>query len=68
MKKPKLKKLPKRPKQSASLAAWENWSERLKDTIEENKRKMKPYTSLKERIKTILKTAKTATKKKVKTT
>lgn len=63
-----MKKLPKRPKQSANLATWENWSERLKDTIEENKRKIKPYNSLKDRIKTILKSAKTATKKKVKTT
>jgi len=43
--KPKAKKLPKKPKQSASLEVWRNWERKCKDIKSENKRRLSKWES-----------------------
>lgn len=50
MKKPKLKKLPKKPKASASLNSWENYLDRKKAIEKENHSTMQKYNKLKKEV------------------
>lgn len=42
-KKPKALKMPKRPKQSASVTVWENYERRRKETVAKNKKRLSDY-------------------------
>lgn len=53
-KKPKLIKMPKRPKESASAEVWLRFEQRVKGVQDRNQKKMAPYTksqAIKERVK-----------------
>ena len=43
MKKPKSRKFPKAPKQSASLEVWERYHKRCAEIKKHNEEKLKPY-------------------------
>ena len=43
LKKPKLKKLPKKPKATAKLEAWKNWEKKAKAIQSENRKKDAVY-------------------------
>jgi len=45
MRKPKAKKLPKKPKQSASLATWERYDAKCKEVHKHNSSALKNYHS-----------------------
>lgn len=45
MKKPKSKKYPTRPKETASIEVHEKWAQRCKDIKKDNDDKMKPYNA-----------------------
>ncbi|GBF49404.1 hypothetical protein LPTSP4_09170 [Leptospira ryugenii] len=54
MKKPKLIKMPKRPKESASAEVWLRYEQRVKSVQDRNAKKLAPYLkaqSIKERVK-----------------
>lgn len=54
MKKPKLIKLPKRPKESSSAEVWLRYEQRVKAVQDRNSKKLEPYKkaqAVKERVK-----------------
>lgn len=55
MKKPRMKKLPKKPKQKAAPHVWERWAERCKPILEHNEKAMRLYKSVTSKISSIAK-------------
>lgn len=45
IRKPKKKKLPKKPKASASIETWKNWEKKAKVVVAHNKKKEAEYHS-----------------------
>jgi len=57
MKKPKLIKMPKRPKESASAEVWLRYEQRVKSVQERNTKKLAPYKKaqlVKDRVKKLV--------------
>lgn len=57
MKRPKLQKLPKQPKESASPETWLRYEEKVKSVIAKNRKRLEPYkkaVAVKERVKNLV--------------